>query len=187
MKRCSACGVEKPLSDFQKDATKRLGVRSRCRECLADSARQRVRIWRSENRERANESRRARRLANLEAERERSRQKERARRSTPEWREYQRQWRTQNVEALNAIMRRHRARYPRWSRATTDPDTAAYLHVLLNDPCGLCGARNSLEIDHIVPRSRGGTNHWTNLSVLCRSCNASKNDKPLLLSMALVI
>ena len=33
---------------------------------------------------------------------------------------------------------------------------------------------NRLEIDHIHPLARGGTNKLDNLQVLCRSCNARK-------------
>ena len=40
--------------------------------------------------------------------------------------------------------------------------------------CGQCGSQHHLQIDHIWPVSRGGTNDPDNLQVLCRSCNASK-------------
>lgn len=36
-----------------------------------------------------------------------------------------------------------------------------------------------LSIDHIVPRSRGGTNDRSNLRVLCTTCNTRKGTKLL--------
>ena len=36
---------------------------------------------------------------------------------------------------------------------------------------------NFLTIDHIVPISRGGTNHQFNLMVLCERCNGSKGNQ----------
>jgi hypothetical protein len=32
-------------------------------------------------------------------------------------------------------------------------------------------------VDHIVPRSRGGRNHWTNCVASCKSCNRRKDDR----------
>jgi hypothetical protein len=46
--------------------------------------------------------------------------------------------------------------------------------------CQLCGATNEddrLEVDHIVPRSEGGTNEETNLQVLCARCNRGKSNR----------
>jgi hypothetical protein len=47
--------------------------------------------------------------------------------------------------------------------------------------CQICGiGRNDgaiLEVDHIHPVSRGGTNDPSNLQVLCRDCNAGKSDR----------
>lgn len=43
--------------------------------------------------------------------------------------------------------------------------------------CYYCGATESLCVDHIVPRARGGTNDLDNLQLLCRSCNSRKGAK----------
>ena len=46
--------------------------------------------------------------------------------------------------------------------------------------CQLCGATKSdrmLEVDHIVPRSKGGTNDPSNLQVLCSRCNRAKSNR----------
>jgi 5-methylcytosine-specific restriction endonuclease McrA len=34
-------------------------------------------------------------------------------------------------------------------------------------------------LDHIVPKSDGGSNHEHNIYTCCRSCNCSRQDKPL--------
>jgi 5-methylcytosine-specific restriction endonuclease McrA len=44
--------------------------------------------------------------------------------------------------------------------------------------CAYCGKDNApLEVDHIVPRSRGGTNRVSNLTLACRECNQKKGNK----------
>jgi hypothetical protein len=43
--------------------------------------------------------------------------------------------------------------------------------------CRYCGSTDSkFHIDHIIPRSRGGSDDPTNLCVACEPCNCSKND-----------
>ena len=42
--------------------------------------------------------------------------------------------------------------------------------------CLKCGSTESLSIDHITPRARGGDNAPTNLQALCKRCNSSKGD-----------
>tara|TARA_A100000172_G_scaffold74651_1_gene56919 strand:+ start:2993 stop:3499 length:507 start_codon:yes stop_codon:yes gene_type:complete len=36
---------------------------------------------------------------------------------------------------------------------------------------------SELTLDHIVPRSRGGKNSWTNLVACCKKCNQVKRDR----------
>ena len=46
--------------------------------------------------------------------------------------------------------------------------------------CVYCGAENTpLEIDHIHPRSKGGGDRVSNLTIACRDCNQAKNNRPL--------
>ncbi len=44
--------------------------------------------------------------------------------------------------------------------------------------CAYCGNTNvPLEVEHIVPKSRGGTDRVSNLTISCRNCNLKKGDK----------
>jgi 5-methylcytosine-specific restriction endonuclease McrA len=43
--------------------------------------------------------------------------------------------------------------------------------------CQFCGKKfptSELSLDHVIPRSRGGTSSWTNLVCACTNCNARK-------------
>ena len=46
--------------------------------------------------------------------------------------------------------------------------------------CELCGVSSrdiQIDVDHIVPRAKGGSNERDNLQALCRTCNAQKRDR----------
>ena len=44
--------------------------------------------------------------------------------------------------------------------------------------CVYCGS-SATSIDHVVPRSRGGTHSWDNVVAACRRCNHTKADRSL--------
>jgi 5-methylcytosine-specific restriction endonuclease McrA len=46
--------------------------------------------------------------------------------------------------------------------------------------CGSTTAKDKLQMDHIIPRSRGGSNHISNLVLSCPECNEVKSNKFLL-------
>jgi hypothetical protein len=43
--------------------------------------------------------------------------------------------------------------------------------------CAVCGSRENLQYDYIVPTSDGGNNTLDNLQLLCKSCNQEKSVK----------
>jgi len=68
--------------------------------------------------------------------------------------------------------------YAGWASDNKGPTRAS---LLARDGCvcQYCGRRfppARLTIDHIIPRSRGGSDDWNNLVVACIECNAKKGD-----------
>lgn len=56
-------------------------------------------------------------------------------------------------------------------------ETREYLLEKFNRKCAYCGKENvPLEIEHIIPKSRGGTNRIDNLCIACHECNQSKSN-----------
>ena len=54
-----------------------------------------------------------------------------------------------------------------------------YLLEKFRHECAYCGGASGdpvLNVDHVVPRSRGGTDQVSNLALVCRTCNEAKDD-----------
>lgn len=49
--------------------------------------------------------------------------------------------------------------------------------VLSAGKCKKCGSESQLEIDHIIPVSKGGKTEVSNLQILCKQCNIKKGAK----------
>ncbi len=43
--------------------------------------------------------------------------------------------------------------------------------------CGVQAGKHELTVDHVIPRSRGGTTTWENVAAACGPCNRKKGDR----------
>ena len=71
------------------------------------------------------------------------------------------------------------AKKPAKNKMDDRPSAAVRIRVYKRDRfqctyCGVPGTDAELEVDHIIPIARGGSNHISNLTTACRKCNAKK-------------
>ena len=77
----------------------------------------------------------------------------------------------------------HRDDVPRRTDQGELANYRTHRHTLFGRQEGLCaGCRHdfpfrNFTVDHVVPRSRGGTDHLDNLQLLCGACNSLKGDR----------
>ena len=77
----------------------------------------------------------------------------------------------------------HRTDIPRRTDIEAPINYRRQKHVLFGQQEGLCGGCKEMfpfrnfTIDHVVPQSKGGTDHLDNLQLLCGACNSLKGDR----------
>ena len=64
---------------------------------------------------------------------------------------------------------RHEVRFSRRNIFERDKNTCQY--------CGRRMPRQEITVDHVIPRSRGGVDSWTNLVLACVECNVKKANR----------
>lgn len=64
---------------------------------------------------------------------------------------------------------RRQVRFSRLNIYTRDRDICQY--------CGIKFPRSELNLDHVIPRSQGGTSRWENIVCSCHNCNRKKGGR----------
>jgi 5-methylcytosine-specific restriction endonuclease McrA len=92
--------------------------------------------------------------------------------------EYAKQYQKDNPEVYQAMSARRRTRIETGMTAEDRATSVEWRRFLRYCPCYYCGEFAEVtHVDHMLPLSRGGTDHWFNLQQSCRSCNLSKHTK----------
>lgn len=191
MKHCRDCGLTLPLDAFYRHRGTKDGRDSYCKTC----ARSRRKAWYVANAERASATSRAYYESHREAIKARSRRdyygnrEARLEAHRAYHREHWPEFYARNAEKYRvkaqAYYRAHRHRWPQYNArrrsAMTEatPEVRAWVAYLLEQSCVYCGNSEPIEVDHVVPLSRGGTHSVENLAPACRPCNRAKGAKLL--------
>jgi 5-methylcytosine-specific restriction endonuclease McrA len=206
-KTCSTCGETKAYSEFHKGKRYADGYRGQCKLCIKESSerwrrenpekdRENLARWYRKNREKVRERSAHWKRENPEKARE---QRARYRQENPEYyqnhkeyyREYSVRYRSENQEKererkalwyknnrdkVYANGRRRRARILKAAGTHTAEQWQARLDYY-GGKCRYCGCDGKMEVDHVIPLSKGGTNWPSNLVPACKTCNRKKGAK----------
>lgn len=178
-KTCTRCQVEKSLSEFTKNKNSKDGLSHSCKSCRAEYGRA--------NRQRISEYERQYRLANKD--RTESVALEYRRRNNKQRREATKQWRENNPDKHLAYKQKWNQEHPekvslhRTNRRVRMKGTrvfyirSKFFIRLYSSACVVCGEKENINADHVIPLYRGGTHSEGNLQPLCGYCNSSKGAK----------
>lgn len=174
---CNKCGEEKPLTDyyFRSDSK---SYRKDCKDCFKQAKAEReskpgVKALRAlKERER-----RAKDDGTINA-------KIREYRKTEHARNVAREWAKNNPDKTRNYNRTQRARRKfaiQASESATTQEVKAWIDAQ-SPVCSYCAIQLSsdqIQLDHVIPLSRGGSHTIDNFAISCRSCNCSKGNKTL--------
>ncbi len=157
-KTCTKCKIPKPLEEFYRDKTKAHERSGICKECY--------RAYRAVNK--------LKRKENFVKWREENPEywKLRYINNRDTIRNQQKIYAKINPDIANARSHRRRAKQ-RAGGSYTEREWQTLL-LITGGLCVCCSSISKLEVDHIVPLARGGSNSIENIQPLCRTCNASK-------------
>jgi 5-methylcytosine-specific restriction endonuclease McrA len=193
IKQCFHCKTDKPVTEFIKDKYKKSGYKSTCLACnrvkansklpldaprkrtfdVAMSSSEYSKLWATENPKRRHEIDVKSRNNPI------NRQKRAA-----QMRYYRLQnptaykdWKFANPEKANANWNRRRQYF---NTANLYQVTKNEILKLYNANCFYCGSSEEIQIDHVMPISRGGKHSIGNLVAACGPCNRQKHSKTVM-------
>jgi 5-methylcytosine-specific restriction endonuclease McrA len=169
-KACSKCKEVKNLSEYYKDKQRKDGFRHDCKSCnnaknvaYRNANAEKVRATKKAYAEKTKERRREVMLAWQRAN------KDKVRLAGQQW----------NARNPGASSERSRRRRTKLNGNTIFAVSKNFINNLKSMPCAYCGTKGFIEIDHVVPISRGGTHSEGNLLPSCITCNRSKGDRTI--------
>ena len=182
LKTCSKCRIEKLISEFWKKANRPDGLRSACIDCEKADAE----IWRKanpdyqknhyqENKEQILARMKRRRIAHPEFHRTAS--KHYAEKNKEKIAKMNSDWVRNNPEKNRTKRARRRASELAAKGYVVTPKEMGELY---RRNCIYCGSMEKIEIDHVIPLSRGGNHSIGNLVPSCQYCNRSKGSKTIM-------
>lgn len=166
-KLCSRCRIEKPLSEYQKDKSRKLGVQKYCKEC------------------------RYLQFLNIK---DTQHYKEKRKEYNANRKEYHVQYREANRERINALSREWSEKnkdkraiisftYDSKRRSLLkNGDKFSKIKIWLKSQIKICywcdvDCKDNYHIDHYIPLAKGGLHITENFVISCPSCNVRKNVK----------
>jgi 5-methylcytosine-specific restriction endonuclease McrA len=175
IKICTGCKLYLPVSNFYVNNNLKSGLASCCKSCQ----KMRTDVYRANNVDKIRVQSRIRNqryLANnLEKERERKRL---YRLNNPEKNAAKnKKWFQDNPEKVSEYNHARRARLYETGKFVI---RYSFLKKLYLSPCVVCSSDKNIELDHVVPVSRGGSHSEGNLQPLCRPCNRRKSNKTMM-------
>lgn len=190
-KHCPSCNEDKPRSEFFSDRRNKNGLSSYCKACTAirttkyrEKNRDKVNLWAREQTKRDTEKRIASGWVPRRTGEEVKQHKK----------EYQKEWRKNNLSRLADWFRNYRKKNPEYyrdadrkkkykRRGAVGSYTQAQFRELCErygNCCLRCGRTDvKLTPDHVVPISKGGSNTIDNLQPLCMECNNWKRTQTI--------
>lgn len=85
-------------------------------------------------------------------------------------------YKDRNPDKRKAWDREYGYRRRNYNAGYFDRDAIKQKFDLLGNKCVQCSS-TPVEVDHIIPLSKGGTNHIDNLQPLCKPCNSGKGNR----------
>lgn len=194
MKKCTKCGEVKRLEEFSKCKTKKDGRASHCKACRKqyyqdnrEKLRQLNKQYEQANRQQISERKKQYYEANHEkiAEYHKEYYKANREKVLEQRKQYLEDNREQvakkrkryyqdNKEAYRLHNQKRRAAKANAAGHCTPEQLQARFDYHGNR-CVYCGSEKNLQIEHMIPISKGGTNWPANLAPACESCNKSKH------------
>ena len=176
-KYCSKCELLKSLEEFYNRNNSKDGKMSECKICN----KHRVSIYQKQNKQKVNE-----RIA-IWIKNNPGKRKEYTQKNRNSHREQRREYDKKYCKTPHARLSRRLQNMRRRSLIPIQCETISEVLYSNNSKCVYCNRKvkyngssyNKLyaNIDHIIPISKDGTNHRSNLALSCLECNQKKSNK----------